>query len=177
VALSIRVWRRERFADLPDAVPLRTGDELRVQADVPPQLHAALFLRTSAGQLEMLNQLLPTTTERTLSYPVAANQTVPLVGPSGTEVVFCCARRDRPIRADELAAAWPADGVLPALPGPSVLRLERERVAVEQGSRGFGVPRDRPDPESQVRSILEKLRGQLAQRYDSWEGLAFSHSD
>jgi hypothetical protein len=173
--LAVRVWQETRYTDVADSLPLQNGDEVQVVAEVAPGLHAALFLFNSAGELERLAAVTPGEQTQTLRYPPDAGKSVPLEGPAGTEVVLVCGRRDRPVSLEELRGVWGEAGRWPELAGQTLLGLERDRVVVVAGGRGFGAAQDRADPEGEVRRRLETLREALRGRFDWFEGLAFGH--
>jgi hypothetical protein len=90
--------------------------------------------------------------------------------------VLFLARRSGPIGIEEVRGLL-GDRAWLELPDISVLRLTRDGVQVEQKSRDFAAPSDRPDPEGEVRRELDELRQRLRERFDHVEGLAFSHRD
>jgi hypothetical protein len=86
-----------------------------------------------------------------------------------------CARRSGPVQLEELRALWPGGKAWPALPAYSVLRLMPGEVHVEQKGRPLGAPVHQPDPEGEVKRLLEELRKQLQKHLDYFEALAFAH--
>jgi hypothetical protein len=176
-SLTLRIWRKVRYVELIDAVPLHSGAELRVCATAPEGLYTTLFLIGGSRKLRRLCDLPVNPASRTLCYPAKEDQSVPLVGPAGTELVLVCGCRTGPMEEVELRR-WLEEGrTWAVLPGESVLRLKRDRVIVEQHGRDFGAPRDRPDPEGEVRRQLEDLRQRLRDHFDYFEGLAFAHEE
>ncbi|MSQ97386.1 MAG: serine/threonine protein kinase [Gemmataceae bacterium] len=99
--LAIDVVRDKRgpFA-LEDAVPIRTGNELRFNMPLPPDRFASLF-HYSEGKWVLCHQFGPEESWRMASYPNAGER-VPLLGKSGTEFFLFCARRQKPIDLPEL---------------------------------------------------------------------------
>jgi serine/threonine protein kinase len=173
LSLSIRVWRKQQHVDLVNAMPLRAGDELRIQAEVPAHWHASLFLFTSEGRLRLLRAARPTDTARTFYYP-GKDQAAPLVGPPGTEMLLVCASPSGPIEEDAVRQLW-TEGSWSALRPATVLHLDPDKVHFEQKDRDFGPATSRRDAEEDVRSRLEKLRLRLRERFDHFEGLVFFH--
>jgi predicted Ser/Thr protein kinase len=171
--LTVRVWRTNRYIDMPDPTPLHNGDQVRIRAAIPAEMHGSLFAVNAAGLVALLRDVPPADAVQELTFPASEGQAVPLGGPPGTELVLVCGRRSGRVTVAELQRWW--NEPWPALPEASVLRLERERVVVEQKGRDFGAPRDRPDPEGEVRRRLEELRGRLLGQVDYFEGLAFAH--
>jgi tRNA A-37 threonylcarbamoyl transferase component Bud32 len=171
-SLFVRVAHRERYRDLIAAAPLRTGAAFWVYAEVPPHLHAALFLFNSEGKLEHLGSRAP---GAVLRFPPSEGKSAVLSGPPGTELVLVCGRSSGPVTRAQVLAAWGGNGPWPALRGGWVLRLQTDRVVEEQKERGIGGLVDQPDPAGEVLQRLERLRRRLAERFDYFEGLAFAH--
>jgi serine/threonine protein kinase len=173
--LSVRVWRQGRYRALTAVAPARTGEELEIQADLPAGVHAGLFVHSDGG-LRRLASWLPAESPRRVRYPEDFGQAVPLTGAPGTELVLLvCGRSARAIDEQELQSLGGVGSKLPPLPGATVLRLERDRVVVEQSSRDLGPARGRPDPEGDVRRRLEALRQKLQMRCEGLAGVAFAH--
>jgi serine/threonine protein kinase len=173
--LFVRVWDRDRYRDLIHLVPLRTGNQLQVQAKAPAELHVSLFLFTSDGQLKLLVQRSPGDAPGPLRFPAQQDKSVSLIGPGGTEFLLVCGRRAGPIGVADLQSLWGASGRWAALPRESVLRLQHSQVFVEQKDRDFGKIADRSDPEGEIERRLEALRLRLREPFDYFEGLAFAH--
>jgi hypothetical protein len=175
--LQVRVWRAgqppERFTDLAEAVPLRTGDELKVRADVPAGYHAALVAYNSTDGVRWLNGLEAEATERTLQFPKIPEQAAPMQGPPGTEVLLLVVRRLRPVKPDELSALWPRESSWAALTGSVMVALQPETLKLLRPSRGFGAPRDHVDPRDDVQRRLLQLGERLVEEFDYFELLAF----
>jgi serine/threonine protein kinase len=173
--LSVRVWRQGRYRALTAVVPARTGEELEVQAEVPAGVHAGLFAYSDGG-LRRVAAWAPASSPRRVRYPESPNQAVPLTGEPGTELLLLvCGRSARAIDEQEVRALSGVGSKLPTLPGPAVLRVERDRVVVEQAGRDIGPPRGRPDPAGEVRRRLEVLRQRLQPHCDGLAGVAFGH--
>ena len=171
--LSVTVGRKRRLCELTDAVPLRNHDEIRIRASVPPGLYVAMFWSGSDGRLRLLATMDPATTRTTLNYPANERDASPITGSQGTECVLVCARKDKAIDVDAVQSLW--GDPLPPLPKSSVLRLRPDRVVEEDPSRDLGEPQQRSDPAGEVSGRLEKVRHQLQQQFESFEGIAFAH--
>jgi hypothetical protein len=91
--------------------------------------------------------------------------------------LLVCGRRGGPVGTEDVQACWGDAGPWPALPTSSVLRLRPSGVVLEQKGRDVGEPTDRPDPEGEVRRLMEALRLRLRDRVEFFEGLAFSHAE
>ena len=176
-SLAIEVWRNGQYVDLLDAVPLHTGDELSVQLSVPPNLHAALCLLTSEGQLRILRSAAPMAEPQELRYPREDGQSVPLVGPPGVECLMACVRASKPVTSSEIEELLDLSIPWPAPTGITVIRLLQDRARIEQRDRDFGVPLDRPDPEGEIRRRLEAYGARASGVFDHVEAIVFAHTD
>jgi hypothetical protein len=174
-ALSVRVWRPEtRYEPLNEALPVRTGDELQVRFRVPAGLHVGLFSVNGGGRLVLLQQYPPRETPAEWVYP-AAEQTIDLKPPAGTELLLVCGHPDGPVSEAEVRDAWGDGGPWPALAPRRLLRLQASTVKDEgEMPRDFGARQDRPESDAVVRR-LDGLRERLAPKYCFFEGLAFHH--
>lgn len=175
-SLAIRVWGAERYQELVDRVPLRTGDELEIRFTIPAGLHATMFLRSSDGGLKKLCSVAATDTTQQIRFPERKSQSVPLTGAPGTEFVFVATRRKAPIRIEDVRLLFQSESPWPALPGASVLRLGPGGVTIDQRDRGFGTPKDRPDPQGAIVTKMEEVVQRGQQHFVFLEGVAFSHS-
>jgi predicted Ser/Thr protein kinase len=167
--LTVAAWVGDRYVELPEPAPLRDGMRLRIEAEVPAGLHAALFSFGTSGHLTELAQGQVTATSPRLRHVAR------LGGPPGTEIVLLCARADRPTTRDEVEACCDATTTWPALPGGSVLRLSGARVKIVQRRRDLVAVPDQADPEDDVRQRLEALGRRLGERFPVVEAVAFAH--
>ncbi len=174
-SLTVRVWRKGRYRPVTAAAPLHTGDELEARGEVPAGTHASLFLWGSDGKVELLARWPAAPRPRQVRYPEDEGRSVPLTGAPGTEVLVLCASRSGPVELEDFRALVGAGGPLPALPGLTVLGLERDRLVVLQSGRGLGPPRARPSQEADVRRRLDGLRQRLGERFEYLAGTAFAH--
>ena len=101
-ALHVAVWEDDRFLNLHDVVPLRTGDRIQARVNVPADHHATMFLITNNGQLRRLADFDPQGKPQNLSYPLDSNAVVPLTGSAGTEVFLICCRPGKPVSDEEM---------------------------------------------------------------------------
>jgi tRNA A-37 threonylcarbamoyl transferase component Bud32 len=175
VSLTLRIWRNGQPVNLLGAAPLQAGDDLRIEAEAPEDAYAAVFLFTSEGRLRELAARVPAADAGPLAYPEVPGKAAPLVGPPGTEVVLVCGGASGPVSSDEVRELWQSAGPWPALPGQTVLRLDRERVVVVQRDRDVGLPHDVPDPEGEVRRRLEEAGRRLSGRFECVAALAVAH--
>jgi hypothetical protein len=174
-ALSVRIWRARRYVDLVDAVPVKKGDEIRIQTMAPADMHAALFAINQAGQVRLLAQRAPAPQDAPLAFPEAANLAAPLAGKPGNEFILMCARRTSPVPPEHVSELLGKIQAWPMLPLDSVLGITPEFVKVQQAGRDLGPVVERPDPEGDVKQELEALQKRLAARFEHFEGLIFSH--
>ncbi len=170
--LQAQVWRGEELLRLADALPLRTGDDLRVVAELPGNLKASLFWLDTEGNLLEPSpvELSPADSRLTLAYP-GRKAAVKLKGPPGTELIFVCARRGQAPSAKDLKEIFPAAKPWPELPEDAVL-LFSERGVQLSGSRGPGGLTRRPET---ALAEAEALRRKLLERFPWFTGLGFHH--
>ena len=135
--LRLRVWNGEKFQDLVRCLPLEVGDQLTVEADRPAGFHATLFWVGSDGKARELLSASPAQEETTMTYP-KLGQVAPLEGLPGTELILMCSRKFRPIDVTKVAETLARVQEWPALPGLSLLRLDRAGVTIENTARGIG---------------------------------------
>ena len=174
--LQVQVWRpNTKYQSLLQALPVRTGDELQVRFQVPPGLHVALFSINGEGRLSLLQQYPPQETATDLVYP-GPDQTRSLQPPEGTETLLLCGRRESPLSAAELQAAWGESGAWPAMDTPQrLLRMQRNKVREEEErSRDYGATNTHPRSDT-VAGRLDIFRERLKQIFPFFEGLAFTH--
>jgi len=174
-ALRVQAWRGGQYADVTDVVPMRTGDRLRIEADIPAGAHASLFLIDSEGSLARLAHEPARDKPFTFRYPAQSDLAAPLVGRDGTEFVFLCVRGRSPVELPDIQSLWDSNDPLPELPELSVLEMRPDEVDAVQSSRGLGNPVRQFDPEAEVRARIDAFRQRLAESADAFAGVAFSH--
>jgi serine/threonine protein kinase len=182
-SLEIEVWRGDQhFTTLSQAVPLRSNDEVRVRGRVARDMHVALFWLDTEGKTHEL--ALEVTEEQSALRFVYPRQEwagqgratfTGLAGPPGTELIFFCARRDGEIRDTDVAGLRELLGGVPwpELPADEGLLLRPQGVEPLLRLRGPGPLTDRP--ERAARDRAEKLRRQLAERFDLFQGFVFPY--
>jgi serine/threonine protein kinase len=175
IDLKLNVFQRDKWLGLESAVPLRNGDELRIEATIPANHRAGLFIVTSEDTVRQIAELPANETEQGLSFP-SGETAIPLIGMAGTECLFVvCSTANLP-SADELAECLKSEPEWPQLSDYTIIRATSQAVSTEQSSKGLGNPRRRPDPESRIKQRLESLRQFMNQKKLFFEALAFSHS-
>jgi hypothetical protein len=177
-AVRVNVGPEGVAGELTQAVPLHTGDRLRLHFRVPHGSRVTLLWLDSEGKVTELTPVVrPAGGDwDEVRYPPREDDVVRLEGPPGTECVLVCAGVDRPPGADDLAAAV-GQGPLPALPAGELVLLSRDRVVGT--SRGVSAPEADPaaGPVREVEERLDKVRLQLRERCDFLAGVAFAHRD
>jgi tRNA A-37 threonylcarbamoyl transferase component Bud32 len=162
------------YPDLLSAVPLQSGDTLRIRCDVPHGYYPAVFWFDTEGKPTDLTPVAVSAAEPLdhLVYPDKG--VVRLKGPSGTEFVLVCASRSEPVRRGEVLKLLEKERPLPALPRHAVLLLDRDKLTVKvPDDRGVGKPE--ADALAEVQDRLEQLRFKLGDRFDFVAGVAFAH--
>ena len=158
--LTVRVWNGNRFSELARAVPLKTGDQLRVEAEYPAELYTTMLWIDAEGTVRQLAVGKPNAVLPRLLYPVAG-QAVPLEGRSGTQLILLCGNPNQPVSLEQIQGRLQDVRNWPVLPPASILRHDSTGLQIENFSRGLGQPRDKPDPESEVVSRFRKLQSDL----------------
>jgi hypothetical protein len=173
----IEIHRGSRVLDdLSGALPLVTGDRLRIVCDVPHGLEATAFWLDAHGQLEELSPLAVLGGDRAdrLVYPrpERGKDVVALKGSAGTDLLLVCARRSRKIERAEVGTALATGQPLPDVPEQTFMTLSNDEVRV-RSRRGLGAPE--MSSVAEVRDRLEAIRRRLGGRCDFVAGLAVPH--
>lgn len=170
-SLHVQTWRNELGPfELVNAVPLRTGEEIAVKAELPPGVSAVL-VHFSEGRLTRL----AAADASPLRFPAQAGLRAMLEGEPGTEFLLLCGKAKGSVDLEELRWLLGPEP-LPQLPPDAVLRLDEQGVRVVQKPRGsFGAPMGQPSPQDRAVQRLEGLRSQLQGRFDVFAGIVFAH--
>jgi aminoglycoside phosphotransferase len=158
-----------------DAPPATDGDELRIRADIPAGVHAALILLPGDGPWQTLAAEAPRAAGFELIYP-GPGKTRAVGGPAGTMVFLVCLSRDGPVNAEEMEFVWPHAPAQPLPPDGVVLRVADGQVRNigEEGRAGFiGDVENRVDPETALRERIESATKALNRRGARVFGEAF----
>lgn len=151
--------------------PLRNGDRVRFEANVPRGYELALFLWSPTRGLELLAERGEDDVEP-LRYPAELGKLAPIEGSKGTEFLFVCGSKNGPVREDEVANLLAAPQPWPALPQRSLLRV----LGATTERSGSGAA-DGTDAEAVILRHLDQIGARMQGRYDYFEGLAFYHAD
>jgi eukaryotic-like serine/threonine-protein kinase len=173
----IEVHRGGRVLDdLSGALPLVTGDRLRIVCDVPHGLEATAFWLDAQGQLEELSPvaLLPGDHSDRLVYPRPEQRkdVVALKGSAGTDLLLVCTPRSGKIERREVETVLTTGQALPDMPEQTFMILSNDEVRV-RSQRGLGAPE--MSSVAEVRDRLEAIRQTLRRRCDFLAGLAVPH--
>lgn len=174
-ALSVKVKEKKRSLSVIEVGSLRTKDLVNIRVQAPAGAYLALVWWSSDGKLELLSQQGPQPASYAFFYPPGENETLRLTGKPGTEFVLVCGRRSGPVTLDDIQKAWADAAPWPVLPPQALLRLQTDRVVVEQKGRAVVLEKGEIDPEEAVVRRLEGLRLQLVGQFEFFEGLAFCH--
>ena len=172
--IKVTAWVGERYVAMPEPAPLRNGSKLRIECEVPANMHAAIVNIASDGAINVLTAVTPAAEPQSLGYPEKHGTAAKLGGNEGTEIFLLLVRPDRPIDAEELQAAFDKSKPWPILPDVSVLELRGKKVKLLQKSRDL-TPADQEDPEGDASRKLEVLGKDLMQRYAEVHAIAFKH--
>jgi hypothetical protein len=160
--------------DYQKALPLRTGDRLKLRCPLPQGARAVVFWVDSEGGVK---ELTPVAFRRDdggneVAYPEQG--VARFEGPPGTELVVVCANRRGQAPSAEAATALSDLGRLPVLPENVRFQIGREGTRL-LADRGLG--QVEADQLEAIRGKLERLRIRLLDRFDIVEGLAVPHED
>jgi len=178
----IRVLRGEREYELTEVLPLRSGDYLNVQWQVPKGWHAALCWLDSEGKT-WLFQMKPAATDsdapggsQLVVWP-EPDRSQELAGAPGTELIVLCARRDRAPQLADLAGPMLGGKPWPELPREAALLIDPGGEPPIQlvSPRGPGTARRRR-PVKSLYQQAEALRRHLRKRVDRFAAIAFPHA-
>jgi predicted Ser/Thr protein kinase len=174
-AIALQVTRgTSLYADYQKALPLKTGDRLKIRCAIPSGTRPVVFWVDSEGGVK---QLVPVGFRRDdggnqVVYPEQG--VVPVEGPPGTELVVVCANRWGQARAVEAAAALSELGRLPDLPENVRFQISRQGTRI-LADRGLGTVES--DQLEAIKGRIERLRIRLLNQFDLVEGLVVSHQD
>jgi predicted Ser/Thr protein kinase len=174
-AIALQVTRGPSlYTDYQKALPLRTGDRLKIRCPLPHGARAVVFWVDSEGGVK---ELTPVAFRRddggnAVIYPEQG--VARFEGAPGTELVVVCANRRRQAPSAEAATALADLGRLPELPENVRFRIGREGTRL-LSDRGLG--RVEADQLEAIRGKLERLRNRLRARFDIVEGLALPHEN
>jgi hypothetical protein len=174
-AIALQVTRgTSLYTDYQKALPLRTGDRLKIRCTLPRGARAVVFWVDSEGGVKELTPLAFRRDDGG-NHVVYPDQGVArFEGPPGTELVVVCANRWGQARQVEAAAALADLGRLPELPENVRFQISREGTRL-LADRGLGrLETDRLDV---IKGRIEHLRTRLLDKFDVVEGLVVSHQD
>jgi len=176
---SLEIARFAKRMPLADAIPLVTGDGVRVRCTIPPDTATSLFWFDSEGKLTLLSQW-PTSDQMALRvYPPPSSPQLPtLSGPPGTEMVLICGQRGKNPTKDDVSQLL-GTSPLPRIPTNSFILLTSETVHSHiSGSRPRAIDLERTvsDPLAELEAHLETIRKRLAARYDFVAAVVFPHA-
>jgi hypothetical protein len=176
---TIEVLRGDEIlGDLASALPLHTGDQLRVRCTVPAGYRVSAFWYDSDGRLAELGPLSITRGWRAdqvlYPRPDPGRDVVPLKGAPGTELLLICARPRGEPAEDEVRPLFTGLGRLPGL-GPRTYLLFDGQSVQAKGARGLGAPE--PSRTGDAHARLDSVQRKLRERFDFVAGLAIPHAD
>ena len=173
----IRIYRGDHFFEVEEALPLRSGDELRLVCDVPVESKATFYWFDTEAALTVLPAGEPSTSRaatqsvraatQSVSYP-EPTQTVALDATPGTELIVVCASTPESIAEEKMRTFSEelfSEEPFPRLPEGVMVVMDRHGVEVispsDETSRGFGEPQT--NNLAAVEHLLEQLRQRLSE--------------
>ncbi len=171
--LSIQVWQEGIAKDFTHALPLRNGDELRIEALLPDSAAAALVLINSEGELSVVKS--QSAGEPRLVYP-DPKSAVPLTGSPGSEALLVISGTSPPTE-ETLQRAWmTTESTWPRLSDYALVQITDTNTSMLQTGRDLGDPRQKIDPAQVVQERIEQFRRNLRQAGFHCAGYVFAHS-
>jgi predicted Ser/Thr protein kinase len=172
--LEIEVWRNDVARALADAVPLVSGDDLRIVCDAPPGHQPLLYWLDTEGVLHELPLENETTggDPRRRYWPAPGKSRV-LEGPPGTEIVFMGTTSGTPPVIEELrklVAEATSDNTL-TTSGVIVFDSAATRSITDRRPGSAEIVREH---ETAIERI-DRLRVALLTRFGAVAGVAFEH--
>jgi len=174
--LQVRLWRNGSIFDLTDSAPVGDGDRVEIRSNVSSQMHVSLFLFDSEGKLALVDSR-PPGSPPGYRFPANPTEFEQIVGPSGTEFVFLCARRESLVTVEELLRIDLFSSAWPQLPEDTVVEITSEKVEFAQRGRGFGGGVGTVDPQQVVFDRIEQLRQRMLETNIVVCGVAFAHAE
>jgi hypothetical protein len=174
-AIALQVTRgNSLYPDYRKALPLRTGDRLKLRCPLPQGARAVVFWVDSEGGVKELTPVAFRRDDEGNQVVYPEQGVARFEGPPGTELVVVCANRSGPAPSVEAATALADLGRLSELPENVRFQIGREGTRL-LADRGLG-PVEADQLEA-IRGRLERLRIRLLDRFDIVEGLAVPHGD
>lgn len=167
--------------ELLDAVPLKSGTLLHLEAEIPAGVSFILLSINGTGRMQQVDSFPAKTENWHWRYPEEPTEVLPLTGPAGTECLMLLGTADietmkRDSVANNFSTAWQEGSEWPQIASDTLLRLRGKQVTVEQTARDFGAPqRTEPNPAERVTMSLEKFAVRFESTYPLIEGIAFRH--
>lgn len=170
--LLASAWSNDHLEPLHERLPLVNGDELHLQATVPRGQEAVLLHHDLDNGWTVLEEWPNSDERREIHYP-ARDQNLPLTGRPGPQLLLlCCAPT-----TSSLVAALKKHGstvmTVTAISPYAVIQVDSSGVRTEHGGRGFGVPVDRPIPETRLEDAMRAMSLEAEKAGGHVVGVAF----
>lgn len=181
--LKMVIHHEDARIDLLDAVPLKSGAVLHLEAEIPAGISFVLLSINGEGRMQEVAAFASKAENWQWRYPESEMHALPLTGLPGTECLMLFGTSDaekfrRDSEAEALFSAWQENSEWPPVASTTVLRLRGLQVTVEQKARDLGVlQRSVPDSAEKVTMSLEKFAARFGSSYPLMEAIAFCHGD
>jgi len=175
VTILVQIGSGDFFNEVEDALPITTGERLRVAVGVLPDVHAALFRVDVSGKLTVLARTNSKPGGTVLRYPADKKAAAEIEGRPGTELFFVCGRRSATVDVEEVARLWNGRP-LPKLPDDCVIRVTAVSGQSEPVLENSPGAARTSTPQAAVRDRIRRF-GQRLQHagYEFFGAIAFSH--
>lgn len=170
--LEVTIWRAGRQSDLRNAVPLKSGDEIRIDFTAAKDITYELFWLDTNGVLSKPEIQTRVNGDNAAFASPGFGSAFILEGPAGTEVVFVCAAKKNHPDSPPMEYLLSDLDPWPPLPPFSFVNFNGDTIDRMQ-ARGPG--KIRTIDEETVASIAKTLCERLTAEYEIVSGIAFPH--
>ncbi len=177
---KVRVFRGDNEYGLDHAVPLRTGDRLQIEYELPKDYLSLLFWLDSEGKL---TELKPGDAVKSRSSvrrtSPTSDEAYPLQGPPGTELILLCADRSTQPTVAQITALTSEGFPWPKIADVSMIQWGQDETRFA-GPYQSGPLRSPGEPAPVQRAALDRteaLRQALSAQFEIVRGVAFPHVD
>lgn len=170
--LVVTSWNMGRFESLEDRLPLTNGDELHLEAVIPPGVQAALMHHDIENGWTELRRWQEAKDERVVHYP-DVESTTPLEGEPGPQVILLVAGEDVASLVNVLNERQADLRQVSNLSSYSLVHVDNVEVKEEATGKGLGGPISRREVERSMPRALEAVQRQIRGKQGAVSGVAF----
>tara|TARA_R110002072_G_scaffold303129_1_gene494985 strand:+ start:6997 stop:8703 length:1707 start_codon:yes stop_codon:yes gene_type:complete len=172
--------RAPEVQPLSSCLPAQSGDEIRIQCDIPSGLQPLAIWFDTEAALTTIPMIVEKSDPSTSTALTARTSNMQIVGPGGTELIIVLGNKSGPNQSNNIRE-FLEDAPWPELPDNVMVIMSPDRVEVrtrEQTSIPRGAIASEPDRTDEIVRRLEILRQQLANlELPYFSAVAFPHVD